>query len=164
MMIAAIAAGLVLLLTIWNLVPSRSDRIRLLQDPSARLLPAPEVIAAVFDERDYAFVVKENSKELLSLLETQRRAIARLWLASIRHEALAALREYRLSIRHKANVKASGELNVLWRAATFFLLYGFVALSVECVSVFRVRHLLKTLSSLVEPLLGYAPPAATVAS
>ncbi len=164
MMIAAIAAGLVLLLAIWTLVPSQSDKIRLLQDPSARLLPAPEVMAAVFDERDHAFIVKENSKELLSLLETQRRAIARLWLGSIRHEALAALREYRLSIRHKAHVKASGELSVLWRAATFFLLYGFVALNVELVSVFRLRYLVKTLGSLVEPLLAYTPAGASVAS
>jgi len=153
----AIAAGIVLALVIWSLLTPDNGFMRQLEDPSARLLPSQDVVNAMFNEDDRDFIVRQNSPELLAILEAQRRTSAKLWLTGIRFEASEALREYRTTIRKTSSVSFTEELRVLSHAFRFFALHSLVSVLVRCTSVFRVRNLLKQLYGLSEPIMHLGP-------
>ncbi len=161
----AIAVGVALGLLIWAMFSTESGALNQLEDPSARLLPPQEVVDAIFNARDGEFIRRQNSPELMKLLDQHRRHIALLWLRGIKSEALAAISEYRQSARQSTSLSFASELGILYRTISFLGLHVFISGLVRTTSVFKIQGLLRRISEVSQPLLAYAPAnaGATVA-
>ena len=155
--ILALSIGLGLVIALWALSRDTSPASGLFEDPSSRLLPPAGVVSALFDPRDRDFALRQNSPELVAMLETRRRSAALLWLASVRREALAVTASYRAVARTTDSIKIGGELRILWQLVEFVTLHALLTILVRNVSVFRIEGLVRQLHGLSEPLLGYGP-------
>ena len=156
--VIALFVGLALVALLWALSQKKPEGSSLFEDPSMKLLPSQRVVNALFDKRDFDFAAAQKSTELVTMLETQRRTIALLWLASIRRQAFSAISSFRTASRGQASIRLSDEIRMISQSAVFIGLHSLLVLLVWNVSVFRVRGLLQQVHELSLPLLRYAKP------
>jgi hypothetical protein len=154
--VLALVTGLVLVVALFALSNKKLVGAGVFEDPSARLLPSPEVVHALFNPRDRHFALRQNSPELVAMLERQRRSAALLWLASLRREALTALSNYRAESRQMPSINLIDQMRIAWQGFMFLALHSLLVVLVRSVSVFRVEGLLRELHGLSLPLLGCA--------